>query len=81
MTPSEIRAYVPNTIYLDQKQEVACPRFYEDFAILAPEQDYSVLASRGLTLKPGCNIQLSSSEINFLEQNLMHAQIIAVASE
>ncbi len=81
MTPSEIRAYVPNTIFLDQKQEVACPRFYEDFAILAPGQDYSVLASRGLTLKPGCSIQLPSSEIDFLEQNLLHEKVIAVASE
>ena len=81
MTPSEIRAYVPSATYLDQKQESACPRFYEDFAILEPGQNYAVLAARGLTLKPGYNIQLPPSELDFLERNLMHAEIIAVKAE
>ncbi len=81
MTPSEIRAYVPSAAYLDQKQESACPRFYEDFAILDPCQPYTVLASRGFTLKPGYNVQLPPSELDFLEQNLKYAQTVAVKAE
>lgn len=81
MTPSEIRAYVPSAAYLDQKQESACPLFYEDFAMLEPGRSYTVLASRGLTLKPGYGIQLPPSELDFLEQNLGHAQTIAVKAE
>jgi hypothetical protein len=81
MTPSEIRAYVPNSAYLDQKQEIACPRFYEDFALLEPGQHYQVLASRGLTLKPDYKLRIPPSEIDFLERNLLHAEIIAVKTE
>ncbi len=81
MSPSEIRAYVPQATYLEQKQETACPQFYEDLAILEPGQNYSVLASRGLTLKPGYTAKLPLPEIDFLEQNLPHSDIIAVKSE
>ncbi len=81
MTPSEIRAFVPQSVYLDQKQETACPRFYEDFAILDPSENYAVLASRGLTLKPGYNLHFPQSETDFLERNLLHRDIIAVCAE
>ena len=81
MSPSEIRAYVPPATYLEEKQEAACPQFYDDFAMIAPAQSNSVLASRGLTLKSGTKINLPPSEMDFLERNLLHAEIIAVTAD
>ena len=81
MSPSEIRAYVPTEIYRDQKEEIACPRFYEDFAILDPLGGYSILAARGLTLKSGGQIHLPPEEIGFLEQELPRTEILAVRAE
>ena len=81
MSPSEIRAYVPTETYRDQKQEAACPRFYEDLAILNPLGGYSILAARGLTLKSGCRIHLPPEEICFLEEGIVHAEMLAVCAE
>lgn len=81
MSTSQIRAYVPQATYLEQKQEACCPVFHEDLAILEPEKGYRVLASRGLTLKAGYRVRIPAGELDFLERNLLHSEIIAVKSE
>ena len=81
MSSSEIRAYVPAESYRDHKEEIACPRFYEDFAILDPLGGYSILAARGLILKSGGQMHLPNEEIGFLEQEIPHAEMLAVCAE
>ena len=81
MKTQQINAYVPASAYLEGKQESVTPRFYEDFAILDPTQNDSVIAARGLMLKSDRPLRFSLGESDFLETNLLRHTAVAVDTE
>lgn len=81
MKTQQINAYVPASAYLEGKQEGVTPRFYEDFAILDPAQNNSVVAARGLTLKSDRSPRISPEELDFLETHLHRHATVAVDTE
>ena len=81
MKTQQINAYVPASAYLEGKQESVTPRFYEDFAILDPTQNDSVIAARGLKLKSDRPLRFSLGESDFLETNLLRHAAVAVDTE
>ncbi len=81
MKTSQVNAYVPASAYLEGKQETVTPRFYEDFAILNPTKSYSVIASRGLTLKADGSPKLSPTETDFLETHLNRHFAVALDTD
>ncbi len=81
MKTQQINAYVPASAYLEGKQESVTPRFYEDFAILDPAENYRVVAARGLTLKSDRPLRFSLGESDFLETNLLRHAAVAVDTE
>ena len=78
MNPQQISAYVPQSAYLDGKQEDVYPRFYEDFAILDPCQNYEAIAARGVHLKTNQSPVFSFGEQDFLESHQADSKVIAV---
>ena len=71
---SEIRSYIPEAFFLDQKGEDHMRVCREDFVLVDPADGYRAIAGRGKDLQIGTGfapiLRLSRSERAFLEANL-----------
>lgn len=70
MKPSHLNAYVPEAFFSEGKEQMPCPPFMEDFALLDAQNEYRILARRGLFLKVGEALPLSDEERDLLRQTL-----------
>ena len=69
-----VNVYVPESFYMEGKEEMPCRLFREDLAVLLPSHtEYTILAARGLYLKAGNKIPISDEDSAFVESSLLNS--------
>ena len=51
----DLSSYVPEALHTHQKRQNACRLFWEELAVVDPEKDFCILASRGNSMPVGSN--------------------------
>ena len=51
----DLSSYIPESLHTHQKRQTSCRLFLEDLAVVEPERDFRILASRGKDLPLGAD--------------------------
>lgn len=85
MNQAVVRSYVPGDFFLLEKNERSCRECKEDFAVIFPEKEHSILASRGSSFTVGTSLfdtfSVTKEDRLFYEERLLGKETFYLASQ